>query len=51
MAEVLIIHLKNLLVVDEHISYIAYFLPVGFCNTMNPIGCLSLFDMGELHPF
>jgi hypothetical protein len=51
MAQVLVIYLKDLLVVDEHISYLANFLPIGFCNTVNPIGSLTLFDIGKFNPF
>ena len=50
MAEVLIVHLKDFLVVDEHIAYLANFLSIGFYNAVNPTGCIPFFDMGKLHP-
>jgi hypothetical protein len=51
MAEVLIVYLEDLLVVDEHIADLANFLSVGFYHTVNPIGSLTFFNTGEFDPF
>ena len=51
MAQVLVVHFEDLVVVDEQIADFTDLFSIRLCHATDPVGRLALLDVGELHPF
>ena len=51
MAEKLVVHLKDLIVVDKKIADFTDFLSLTGSYLLDPVRGLALHYVGELHPF